>query len=179
MPCVQGALRLPSVAIRCQSSNATLLQLVCPSAPAAASATSAPCDVQMPLALSPSVRGIELAAVAVEDYNNGGPAMRTLSLSCIATPGSVSSSALDVRAASVDFEVTNIVRPIFGDADFAEAANESETRRVLVAGSCRSGTSRVRDAAHARRAASARASGLSRRAHSRGVVRVHGAKGIN
>ncbi len=118
--------------IRCDSPSATL-QLVCPSqfaAVAAASTGSASCDVQLPLL--PSVRGIALGALAMEDYDNGGPATRALRLSCVAVPGSP--SALDVRPASVDFEVTNVVRPIFGDADFAEGANESETRRVLSAG---------------------------------------------
>ena len=124
------------MAIRCESPNATLL-LVCPSqsaAVAAASTGSASCDVQLPLSLALSVRGIALGALAVEDYDNGGPATRALRLSCIAAPGSP--SALDVYAASVAFEVTNVVRPIFGDADFAEGANESETRRVLSAGTC-------------------------------------------
>ena len=80
------------------------------------------------------MRGIALGALAMEDYDNGGPATRALRLSCFAAPGSP--SALEVRAASVAFEVTNVVRPIFGDADFAEGANESETRRVLSAGTC-------------------------------------------
>ena len=88
----------------------------------------------MPLALSLSMRGIALGALAMEDYDNGGPATRALRLSCFAAPGSP--SALEVRAASVAFEVANVVRPIFGDADFAEGANESETRRVLSAGAC-------------------------------------------
>ena len=108
---------------------------MCPSqaaAVAAASTGSVSCDVQLPLSLALSVRGIALGAVAMEDYDNGGPATRALRLSCFAAPGSP--SALDVRAASVALEVTNIVRPIFGRADFAEGANESETRRVLSAG---------------------------------------------
>ena len=108
---------------------------MCPSqaaAVAAASTGSVSCDVQLPLSLALSVRGIALGAVAMEDYDNGGPATRALRLSCFAAPGSP--SALDVRAASVALEVTNIVRPIFGHADFAEGANESETRRVLSAG---------------------------------------------
>jgi hypothetical protein len=132
---LQGTLEQPAVAIRCESPNATLLHLVCPSqsaAVAAASTGSVSCDVQLPLSLSLSVRGIALVALAMEDYDNGGPATRALRLSCFAAPGSP--SALEVRAASVAFEVTNVVRPIFGDADFAEGANESETRRVLSAG---------------------------------------------
>jgi hypothetical protein len=132
---LQGTLEQPAVAIRCESPNATLLQLVCPSqvaAIAAAATGSASCDVQLPLSLTLSVRGIALGATATEDYDNGGPATRALHLSCMAAPGSP--SALDVRAASVAFEVTNVVRPIFGDANFTESANESETRRVLSAG---------------------------------------------
>ena len=134
---LQGTLEQAAATIRCESPNATLLQLVCPSqvAAIAASATgAASCDVQLPLALSLSMRGIALGALAMEDYDNGGPATRALRLSCFAAPGSP--SALEVRAASVAFEVTNVVRPIFGDADFAEGANESETRRVLSAGTC-------------------------------------------
>jgi hypothetical protein len=132
---LQGTLEQPNVAIRCESHNATLLQLVCPSQSAAAAAaytTSASCDVQLPLSLSLSVRGSALGALAMEDYHNGGPATRALRLSCFAAPGSP--SALDVHAASVAFEVTNVLRPIFGDANFIERANESETRRVLSAG---------------------------------------------
>ncbi len=131
---LQGTLDQPAAAIRCESPNATL-QLVCPSqstAVAAVSTGSSSCDVQLPLSLALSVRGIALGALAMEDYDNGGPATRALRLSCFAAPGSP--SALDVRAASVALEVTNVVRPIFGDADFAEGANESETRRVLSAG---------------------------------------------
>jgi hypothetical protein len=128
---LQGTFEQPATAIRCESPNATLLQLVCPSQVAAATG-AASCDVQLPLSLALSVRGIALGALAMEDYDNGGPATRILRLSCFAAPGSP--SALDVRAASVAFEITNVVRPIFGDADYAEGANESEARRVLSAG---------------------------------------------
>jgi hypothetical protein len=88
--------------------------------------------MQLPLPLSLSTRGIALVALAVEDYDNGGPAVRLLRLSCTAAPGSP--TALEVRAAAVTFEVANVVRPIYGDADFAEGANESQTRRLLSAG---------------------------------------------
>ena len=132
---LQGTLDQPAAAIRCESPNATLLQLVCPSQSAAAPAaygSSPSCDMQLPLSLSLSTRGIAFVALAVEDYDNGGPVMRPLRLLCTAAPGSP--TALDVRAAVVTFEVTNVVRPIFGHADFAEGANESETRRLLSAG---------------------------------------------
>ena len=64
----------------------------------------------------------------MEDYDNSAPAMRTVPLSCKGTLG------LDIRAASVNFEIKNVVRPIPGDIFFADGGNKSEMRRVLSGG---------------------------------------------
>jgi hypothetical protein len=138
---LQGTLGLSTATIRCETSNATLLRLSCPSQSATSAASSASCDLQLPLGLSLSARGIALAVVAMEDYDNGGPAVRSLRLLCMAAP--VSSSDLFIRNASVLFEVANVVRPIFGDVFFADGGNKSQTRHVLIGGaswrfSCRS-----------------------------------------
>jgi hypothetical protein len=131
----QGTFGQTAAVVRCESSNSTQLQLVCPSQSATSAttgSTSESCDLQLPLVLPLATRGIALSAVAMEDYNNGGPAVRSVPLSCVAVPGPASS--LDIRSASVRFEITNVVRPIFGDADFADGGNQTETRRVLNAG---------------------------------------------
>jgi hypothetical protein len=129
---VQGTLGQSSVAIRCETSDASLLKLTCPSQSASGASTSASCDLQLPIAPSLSARGIAFAAVAMEDYDNAGPAVRNLRLWCMAARGS--SSALFVRSTSVIFEVTNVVLPIFSEAFFADGGNKSETRRVLSGG---------------------------------------------
>jgi hypothetical protein len=90
------------------------------------------CDLQLPLSLSLSADGIALAAVAVENYDNGGPAKRIARLSCTAAPGLL--RALEVRTATVSVEISNDIRPIFGDADFSDGADRAKTRRVLSAG---------------------------------------------
>ncbi len=128
---LQGPLWQSSVAVHCESSDATRLRLLCPGQSAAtAPAPSAFCSVTLPL--PPSTRGIALGAVAMEDYDNSAPAMRTVPLSCKGTLDS--SIALDIRSASVNFEIKNVVRPIPGDVFFADGGNKSEMRRVLSRG---------------------------------------------
>ena len=129
---LQGTLGQSSAVVRCETSNATLLKLTCPSQSAPDAVTSASCDLLLPLGPSRSTRGIAFEAWAMEDYDNAGPAVVSLRLSCMAAPGS--SSALSVRSASVMFEVTNVVRPIFGEAFFADGGNKSDMRRVLSGG---------------------------------------------
>jgi hypothetical protein len=66
--------------------------------------------------------------VAMEDFDNGGPAVKAACLVCTGPPD------LGSRAAAVNVEITNVVRPIVGDADFAEGGNKSEARSVLRGG---------------------------------------------
>ncbi len=64
----------------------------------------------------------------MEDFDNGGPAFKAACLVCTGPPG------LGIRAAAVNVEITNVVRPIVGEADFAEGGNKSEARSVLKGG---------------------------------------------
>jgi hypothetical protein len=64
----------------------------------------------------------------MEDFDNGGPAVKAACLVCTGPPD------LGSRAAAVNVEITNVVRPIVGDADFAEGGNKSEARSVLRGG---------------------------------------------
>ena len=79
------------------------------------------CDLPVPAA-----GGVGLTLVAMEDFDNGGPAVKAACLVCTGPPG------LGSRAAGV--EITNVVRPIVGDADLAEGGNKSEPRSVLRGG---------------------------------------------
>ena len=64
----------------------------------------------------------------MEDFDNGGPAVKAACLVCTGPPG------LGSRAVAVNVEITNVVRPIVGEADFAEGGNASEARSVLRGG---------------------------------------------
>ena len=64
----------------------------------------------------------------MEDFENGGPAVKAACLVCTGLPG------LGSRAAAVNVEITNVVRPIVGEADFSEGGNKSEPRSVLRGG---------------------------------------------
>jgi hypothetical protein len=64
----------------------------------------------------------------MEDFDNGGPAVKAACLVCTG-PASLGSGAV-----AVGVEITNVVRPIVGDADFAEGGNKSEARSVLRGG---------------------------------------------
>jgi hypothetical protein len=122
---LQGASGAAAAMFHCKSSNGTLLQLVCAS-PTPATATpraSTSCDLPVPPA-----GGVVLTLVAMEDFDNGGPAVKAACLVCTGPPG------LGSRAAAVGVEITNVVRPIVGDADFAEGGNKSEPRSVLRGG---------------------------------------------
>jgi hypothetical protein len=123
---VQGAFGLSAATIRCESSNSTLLQLVCasPTPTVTAPRTSPSCDLPVPS----SARGVLVTLLAMEDFDNGGPAVKAACLVCTG-PGSLGS-----RAAAVGVDITNVVRPIVGDADFAEGGNKSEARSVLRGG---------------------------------------------
>jgi hypothetical protein len=120
---LQGASGSAAAMFHCQSSNSTLLQLVCASpTPATATPRASPsCDVPVPAA-----GGVVLTLVAMEDFDNGGPAVKAACLVCTGPPG------LGSRTAGV--EITNILRPIVDDADFAEGGNKSEPRSVLRGG---------------------------------------------
>ena len=115
---LQGASGSAAAAVRCESSNGTLLQLVCASPTPRASPL---CDLPVPAA-----GGVGLTLVAMEDFENGGPAVKAACLVCTGPP------VLGSRAAGV--EITNVVRPIVGDAVFAEGGNKSEPRSVLRGG---------------------------------------------
>ena len=123
---VQGAFGLSAATIRCESSNSTLLQLVCasPTPTVTAPRTSPSCDLPVPS----SARGVLVTLVAMEDFDNGGPAVKAACLVCTG-PASLGSGAV-----AVGVEITNVVRPIVGDADFAEGGNKSEARSVLRGG---------------------------------------------
>ena len=123
---VQGAFGLSAATIRCESSNSTLLQLVCasPTPSVTAPRTSPSCDLPVPS----SARGLFVTLVAMEDFDNGGPAVKAACLVCTG-PASLGSGAV-----AVGVDITNVVRPIVGDADFAEGGNKSEARSVLRGG---------------------------------------------
>ena len=123
---VQGAFGLSAATIRCESSNSTLLQLVCasPTPTVTAPRTSPSCDLPVPS----SARGVFVTLVAMEDFDNGGPAVKAACLVCTG-PASLGSGA-----AAVGIDITNVVRPIVGDADFAEGGNKSDARSVLRGG---------------------------------------------
>ena len=122
---LQGATGSAAAAVRCESSNGTLLQLVCASpTPTTATRRASPsCDLPVPAA-----GGVVVTLVAMEDFDNEGPAVKAACLVCTGPPG------LGSRAAAVNVEITNVVRPIVGDADFAEGGNKSEARSVLRGG---------------------------------------------
>jgi hypothetical protein len=123
---VQGAFGLSAATIRCESSNSTLLQLVCasPTPTVTAPRTSPSCDLPVPS----SAGGVFVTLVAMEDFDNGGPAVKAACLVCTG-PASLGSGAV-----AVGVDITNVVRPIVGDADFAEGGNKSEARSVLRGG---------------------------------------------
>ncbi len=123
---LQGAFGLSAAAVRCESSNGTLLQLVCasPNPATATPRTSPSCDLPVP-----SAGGVAVTLVAMEDFDNGGrPAVKAPCLVCVGLAG------LRSRAAAVGVEITNVVRPIVGDADFFEGGNKSEARSLLRGG---------------------------------------------
>jgi hypothetical protein len=110
---VQGELR-PSVIItvRCESSNVSLLHVGCPDEPLLGS--PAVCEVPMMLPTG----NISVSPIAVDDYDNSGhPATKTASLLC-----SSSAANVDVRGAAVNYSITNVVRPVFGEASLADVA---------------------------------------------------------
>ena len=121
---VQGEPLDRTVMIRCISSNATLLQLGCPDRPSATS----PGTCEMPLALAAG--NLSVLVIAADDFDNRGhPPVKSASVRCSGSGG----SALDVRPASLDFEITNVVRPVFGAANFTPSG-ENATREILRGG---------------------------------------------
>jgi hypothetical protein len=121
---VQGEPLDHTVMIRCISSNSTLLQLGCPDRPSATS----PGTCEMPLALAAG--NLSVLLIAADDFDNRGhPPVKSASVLCSGSSG----SALDVRPASLDFEITNVVRPVFGAASFTPSG-ENATREILRGG---------------------------------------------
>jgi hypothetical protein len=120
---VQGDLSPTTIMVRCDSSNATLLHVGCPDVPLVGSPAS--CDIPMDLPAG----NLSLRLIAVDDFHNSGhPAVKNASLRC-----SSGTSTVVVREASVRFSITNVVRPIFGNATF-KPSGENTTRRVLSGG---------------------------------------------
>ena len=118
---VQGELRpTASITVRCESSNVSLLHVGCPDKPLLGS--PAVCEVPMMLPTG----NVSVSPIAVDDYDNSGhPATKIASLLC-----SSSIANVDVRGAAVNYSITNVVRPIFGEANFTQAG-ENTTRIIL------------------------------------------------
>jgi len=120
----QGKLLDRTVTIRCTSSNSTLLHVGCPDQPSAAS----PGTCEMPLHLAAG--NLSVLLIAADDFDNRGhPPVKSASVLCSGSSG----SALDVRPASLDFEITNVIRPIIGAASFTPS-RENATREILRSG---------------------------------------------
>jgi hypothetical protein len=82
----------------------------------------------MPLVLPAGNLSVQL--IAVDDFDNRGhPRVKSASLLCSSSSG----SALDVRSASLPFEITNVIRPVFGAANFTPLG-ENISRPILRAG---------------------------------------------
>jgi hypothetical protein len=82
----------------------------------------------MPLALAAG--NLSVILIAADDFDNRGhPPVKSASVLCSGSGG----SALDVRPASLDFEITNIVRPVFGAANFTPSG-ENATRVIFRGG---------------------------------------------
>ena len=140
---LQGASGSAAATVFCESSNSTLLQLVCASpTPTTATRRASPsCDLRVLAA-----GGVVVTLVAMEGFDNESPAVKSACLVCTGLPG------LGSRAAAVNVEITNVVRPIVGEADFSEGGNKSEARSVLRGGalSISLGTNWFRRYLHAR-----------------------------
>ena len=120
---VQGDLSPTTVLVRCDSSNASLLHVGCPFVPLVGSPAS--CEIVLDLPAG----NLSLRLIAVDDFDNSGhPAAKNASFRC-----SSGTSMVVVREASVLFSITNVVRPIFGDAIFTPTEG-NVTRRVLSGG---------------------------------------------
>jgi hypothetical protein len=120
---IEGDLSPTTILVRCDSSNATLLHVGCRDVPLIGSPAS--CEIPMDLPAG----NVTVRLIAVDDFDNSGhPAAKSASVRC-----SSGTSAVVVREASVLFSITNVVRPIFGDATFTPAG-ENTTRRVLSGG---------------------------------------------
>ena len=118
---VQGEPSDRIVMIRCTSSNATLLHVGCPDRPSAAS----PDTCELPLVLPAG--NLSVALIAPDDFDNRGrPPVKSASLVCSGSSG----SALDVRSASLPIEITNVIRPVFGEANFTPS-RENVSRPIL------------------------------------------------
>jgi hypothetical protein len=121
---VQGELSpTTKVMIRCVSSDDTLLHVGCPDVPLVGS----PASCEIPMDVSTGI--VSVRPIAVDDFDNSGhPAVKSASLLCSgSTPG------VDVRDVAVTFSITNVVRPVFGDAIFTQAGDNA-TRQVLSGG---------------------------------------------
>jgi hypothetical protein len=109
------------IRIRCESSNVSLLHVGCPDMPLGSPGL---CEMLMTL---PS-GNISVRPIAVDDFDNSGhPATKTASLRC-----SSSDADFDVRDASVNYSITNVVRPVFGEANFTQV--EENTTRIVLRG---------------------------------------------
>jgi len=118
---VQGELLDRTVMIRCTSSNSTLLHVGCPDQPSATS----PETCEMPL--HRAAGNLSVLLIAADDFDNRGhPPVKSASLLCSGSGG----SALDVRSASLDFEITNVIRPVIGAANFTPSG-ENATREIF------------------------------------------------
>jgi hypothetical protein len=79
----------------------------------------------MPLVLPAG--NLSVTLIAGDDFDNRGhPPVKSASLLCSGSIG----SALDVRSASVPFEITNVIRPVFGAANFTPSG-ENVSRPIL------------------------------------------------
>jgi hypothetical protein len=97
-----------------------LLHVGCPDKPLLGS--PAVCEVPMMLPTG----NVSVSPIAVDDYDNSGhPATKTASLLC-----SSSAANVDVRGAAVNYSITNVVRPVFGEANFTQTG-ENTTRIIL------------------------------------------------
>jgi hypothetical protein len=122
---VQGKLLDRTGMMRCTSSNSSLLHVGCPDQPSATS----PGTCEMPLALAAG--NMSVLVIAADDFDNRGhPPVKNASLLC---SGSSSNSALDVRSAFLAFEIANVIRPVFGAANFTPLG-ENNTREILRGG---------------------------------------------
>jgi hypothetical protein len=118
---VQGEPLDRTVMIRCTSSNSTLLHVGSPDQPSATS----PGTCEMPLHLAAG--NLSVLLIAADDFDNRGhPPVKSASVLCSGSGG----SAVDTRPASLDFEITNVVRPVFGAANFTPSG-ENTTREIL------------------------------------------------